>query len=162
MIGLRILCFGNTLHSDDGIGAAVALRLREQMLPKEVEVHDVGLLGLNALPLFKQTMSVLVVDAADVGLSPGHFKFLSPEQLNHVDVADHMGGVGYLLQAVNALITPLPQLDVFAIQPAVCKSFSPVLSKEAESSLDAVVEAIIDYANNKILRQNVSTHRQVL
>ncbi|KXF80604.1 hydrogenase maturation protease [Enterovibrio coralii] len=63
---LRILCFGNSLHSDDGIGSAVALRLRYAGLPESVEVFDVGITGLNAMPLFQNCERVLIVDAADM------------------------------------------------------------------------------------------------
>ena len=46
---LRILCFGNPLHGDDGFGPAVALALRRLLAAGTAEVIDCGNRGLDAL-----------------------------------------------------------------------------------------------------------------
>lgn len=143
---LRILCFGNTLHSDDGIGSAVALRLEDETLPSGVEIYDVGIGGLNTLPLFDGCAAVLIVDAADMGLSPGSVRFVLPKNIGRGENADHMGGVGYLLQAVNAVTRPLPDISVLAVQPAIYESFSPHISPQIDAALDKVVATIAAYA----------------
>ncbi|MDF2186295.1 hydrogenase maturation protease [Grimontia hollisae] len=148
---LRILCFGNTLHSDDGIGSAIALRLQGETLPTGVEIYDVGISGLNALSLFEGCTAVLIVDAADMGLSPGSVRFVSPRDISVDENTDHMGGVGYLLQAVNAVTKPSPDIVVLAVQPAVYQRFSPQVSPHIDASLDKIVTTITAYARRHTL-----------
>ncbi|PKF50089.1 hydrogenase maturation protease [Enterovibrio nigricans] len=161
MTNIHILCFGNTLHSDDGIGVAIAARLHKETLPASVKVIDAGIAGLNALPLFEHCSSVLIVDAAELGLSAGSFRFKTVSELTKQNVSDHLGGVSYLLQAVDAIVTPAPKIEILAVQPAVCESFSPGLSDELTLVLEDVVSAILDYVKRLTL-QNGKTERYLL
>ena len=98
---LRILCFGNPLHGDDGFGPAVALALRRLLAAGTAEVIDCGNRGLDALHYFENVRQVIVVDAM-AGPRPGTVHLLGPRD---VPVEDHHGGhgagVGYLLEAVR-------------------------------------------------------------
>ncbi len=42
---LHILCFGNSLHGDDGVGPALASRLQAIVLPDDVRVFNAGVMG---------------------------------------------------------------------------------------------------------------------
>ncbi|CZF78835.1 Hydrogenase 3 maturation protease [Grimontia celer] len=153
---LRILCFGNTLHCDDGIGSAIASRLKASALPECVEVFDVGIAGLNAMPLFENCSKVLVVDAADLALSPGSFRFVKRSEIYATEHDDHMGGVGYLLQAVEAVSQPKPKIDILAIQPERIQRFEPQLSIALLDALEAVVDTLVEYAGlHALVNQNV-------
>ncbi len=48
-VRLRVLCFGNPLHGDDGYGPAVALALRKQVKCAGADIVDCGNRGLDAL-----------------------------------------------------------------------------------------------------------------
>lgn len=47
-VRLRVLCFGNPLHGDDGYGPAVALALRKQVKCAGADIVDCGNRGLDA------------------------------------------------------------------------------------------------------------------
>ena len=69
----RVLCVGNALLADEGLGPAVAAWLLQHYdFPAEVEVIDCGTMGLALLPYFEDGGLVVVVDAVDgTGYEPG-------------------------------------------------------------------------------------------
>ncbi|MGF1767435.1 hydrogenase maturation protease [Enterovibrio makurazakiensis] len=145
MKALNVLCFGNALHGDDGLGAAVAARLKDVSLPANVNVYNAGTLGLNALPLFEHCSHVLIVDVAELGLSIGDSRFILPDTLDNSSSADHMGGVSFLLQAVSAIVKPTPIINILAVQPSKTSTFSPSLSVEMTLSLERLVNQVSEF-----------------
>lgn len=143
MVKLNILCFGNILHGDDGIGAEIARRLLDCELPENVAVYDVGTQGLNALPLFSQCSHLLIVDAAELGLSPGEWQFIEPSQMLSESNADHAGGVGYLLKAAQAVTHPMPILTILGVQKGNIAAFSPHLSNSVMVKLHESIERMV-------------------
>jgi hydrogenase maturation protease len=136
---LRILCFGNPLHGDDGFGPAVALALRRQLAAETAEVIDCGNRGLDALHYFEDVRQVIVVDAM-AGPRPGTVHLLGPRE---VPVEGHHGGhgagVGYLLEAVRETLGSPPRIDIIVAEIGPVTTFVPGLSIEVAA---AVSEAI--------------------
>ena len=139
---LRILCFGNPLHGDDGFGPAVALALRRELGAGEAQVIDCGNRGLDALHHFENVGHVIVVDAL-AGSRPGSVRLLRPRE---VPVEDHHGGhgagVGYLLDAVRETISPAPLVDVIAAEIGPVSTFVPGLSLEVAAAVAETVGLI--------------------
>ena len=139
---LRILCFGNPLHGDDGFGPAVALALRRLLAAGTAEVIDCGNRGLDALHYFENVRQVIVVDAM-AGPRPGTVHLLGPRD---VPVEDHHGGhgagVGYLLEAVRETLNPLPRVDVIAAEIGPVATFVPGLSVEVAAAVGETVGLI--------------------
>ena len=139
---LRILCFGNPLHGDDGFGPAVALALRRRLAAGEADIVDCGNRGLDALHYFDNVGHVIVVDAL-AGSRPGNVRLLQPRE---VPVEDHHGGhgagVGYLLQAVRETIDPAPLIDVIAAEIGPVTTFVPGLSLEVAAAVAETVDLI--------------------
>lgn len=78
-----VACFGNVLRGDDGLGDAVARRLRDGDLPSGVEVLEVGIGGIHLVQrLLDGVDALVVVDAVDLGRPPGTVVVVRP------DVAD--------------------------------------------------------------------------
>lgn len=75
VVPLRVLCLGNPLVGDDGLGPLVAGELdvlaARGELPEGVEVIEGGTLGLSLLPFVEDAERVLFIDAVDVGDAPG-------------------------------------------------------------------------------------------
>jgi len=70
--GVTVLCAGNPLVGDDGLGLAVLERLRAGWdWPDDVLLEDGGTWGLALLPVIEATDRLLVVDAINVGGAPG-------------------------------------------------------------------------------------------
>lgn len=72
--------FGNVLRGDDGVGVAVVRRLLDGPVPESVTVLDVGIGGIHLVQeLLRPTDGLIVVDAVDLGRSPGTVLVIRPE-----------------------------------------------------------------------------------
>ncbi len=136
---LRILCFGNPLHGDDGFGPAVSLALKRIDLPPEVRVVDCGTRGLDALHFFEDCGHVIIVDAM-AGQHPGKVRLLQAHGIpvENSGSGGHGSGIGYLLAAVRETIAKPPVIEIIAAEIGPVKTFSPGLSLEVAA---AVAEA---------------------
>lgn len=138
---VRVLCFGNALHGDDGFGERVFHRLKDMDWPAAVEVRFGGTAGLNALSLFEGCAEVIVVDALAPAGEPGRVRVetLDPGRFRPESADAHGNGVGYLLRAVAASLDPVPRITLVGAQMASLRSFVPALSPAMR---DAVPEAV--------------------
>lgn len=139
---LRVLCFGNPLHGDDGYGPAVALALRKQVKCAGADIVDCGNRGLDALHYFEDVAHVIVIDAM-AGPRPGSVHLLRPRE---VPVESHHGGhgagVGYLLEAVRETIPHPPLIDVIAAEIGPVTTFVPGLSIEVAAAVAETVTLV--------------------
>lgn len=71
MKGILVICCGNALASDDGVGPLIAKRLQSLSLPEDVEVIDAGTPGLTLLDIMLGAHKVIIVDATITGAKPG-------------------------------------------------------------------------------------------
>ncbi|MDR3315129.1 MAG: hydrogenase maturation protease [Coriobacteriales bacterium] len=80
---IGILCIGNLLMLDEGVGSRVAAELLERYeFPSNVEVLDRGTMGMALLADLKRFDVVLVVDAVDnTGTAPGTVVTFLPEDI---------------------------------------------------------------------------------
>ena len=138
---IRILCFGNPLHGDDGFGAAVFAALSATTLPEGLEVIEAGTPGLAALSLFEDCAEAIVVDALAPAGEPGRVVWLSPETVIAENApAPHGLGLGYVLQALAALPGPCPNIRIIGVEAESLRPFQPGLSP-------AVARAAAEVAN---------------
>ncbi|WP_104402589.1 hydrogenase maturation protease [Vibrio penaeicida] len=145
---LHVLCFGNRLHGDDGVGPMVASHLLDENLPTQMKVFDCGVVGLNALPFFSGCSYVLMIDAYDLGDAAGSWRYLDVNEVINIDnqVEDHNGGLSYLLNAVKVLVEPCPELALIGVQIESVRSFHPELSASVESAIDTVKKEVLRVA----------------
>lgn len=147
---ILILCIGNILLLDEGVGPRVAQELLEHHeLPPEVTVLDRGCMGMALLSDFKEADKILVVDAVDnTGLAPGTVVTFKPE-----DIAPYQAFHGAhdtrlidVLQAA-ALLGYTPDTDCLGVQ---IKSMAPEdfvigLTPEVEAAVPVMVQSCLDY-----------------
>lgn len=90
---IAVLCVGNRLMLDEGVGPAVYDELvRAYELPDSVMLRDVGCMGLDMLELVNACDYLVTVDALDgTGQPPGTVLEFAPE-----DVARHSGAMASL------------------------------------------------------------------
>jgi hydrogenase maturation protease len=140
---LRILCFGNPLHGDDGFGPAVAMALRRVTDNRLIDVVDCGIRGLDALPLFEDCEQVIIVDAM-AGSEPGRLHRLRPDEVPQEKTAagGHGAGVGYLLQAVREMLRKPPTIAIIAAEIGAPEPFRPGLSLALAAAVAEAVETI--------------------
>ena len=63
-----VLCVGNPLMGDDGVGVELAKRLQERDYGPLVQVEEGGTLGMTLLPLLEDADTVILVDAVKLSL----------------------------------------------------------------------------------------------
>ena len=151
---ILILCIGNILMLDEGVGPRVARELNEQHeLPEGVEVLDRGCMGMALLTDFKRADKVLVVDAVDnTGLAPGTVVTFKPE-----DIAPYQAFHGAhdtrlidVLQALE-LLGHAPEVDCLGVQ---IENMTPAdytigLTPSVEAALPVLVRSCLDYIEAK-------------
>ncbi len=108
MFSWRVIGLGNPLRGDDGIGCRVVRELERLALPADIDLVDGGAGGMNIMPLFEGTRALLLVDAVDVGGSPGTIvRFDKDQLLAGVDararISGHGNNVCQMLQLATAL-----------------------------------------------------------
>lgn len=137
---LHILCFGNPLHGDDGFGHAVFQRLAELPSPDGIRLFDAGTAGLSALALFEDCDEVIIVDSIVCGSTPGRIRNLSAQEvISEETLPGHGIGVGYVLQALHALHTKAPQINIICAEIARPTPFRPELSAAVNQAVDSTV-----------------------
>ena len=66
-----IVCIGNELMADDGVGRVVYEHLREQSLPERVRLRFLGLGGIDLLEELAGEELLIVVDGVQLGAPAG-------------------------------------------------------------------------------------------
>lgn len=140
----QILCFGNPLHGDDGVGPAVHARLAGRALPEGVCVVDAGTPGPAALALFDDCDAVMIVDASRPAGHPGRIWRPAPDEIAcEASPVGHGFGVGHLLAGLDALPGRPPHVAVLAVEAAAVTPFRPGLSAPVEAAVEAVVDLLL-------------------
>ena len=136
---MKIWCLGNVLLGDDAVGCRVAELLNEKNKENILDVTDCGTTPENHLASLRKhpPSTLLIVDAADMELSPGEVRRLSIEELEAVATASHNIPISLLLSPfANAF-----EIIVLGIQPAVTQLGAP-LSEAVESAARRVADLI--------------------
>lgn len=144
-----VLGLGNILHSDDGAGARVAERLKEDArLPGQVTVIEGGTLGLELLPDLWDCTHLVVLDAVDVGEAPGTRVRLSGDQVYTLTGSGnvHQLGVADLLVALRLLARCPPQVVLLGVQPADTE-WGCTLSPVVETAIPSLIETALTEMN---------------
>jgi len=135
--------------SDDGIGVRVIQQLAGRFLfPEEVELVDGGTLGLDLLPKLEGVARLLVVDAVNVGKSPGTLARADGHDVPMVmetKVSPHQMGLKDLL-AVATLQGYAPrEMVLWGVQPEKIEmglELSPKVARALEPLVESVLEEL--------------------
>ena len=139
-----ILGIGNPFRRDDGIGPAVITRLQAEEHRDGFDVLDGGTDGLSLIEYIKEYEHVLIVDAVDMGVSPGEIRMFSPSEAKLIIHADALSTHGFGLAEVIGLMETLgitTKLQIVGIQ-AKDISFGEGMSPEVASQIDNILDLI--------------------
>ena len=94
MTDALVVCIGNDLVADDGVGHAVFGELKRRNLPERVALKLLGLGGMALLHELHGEKILVVVDAVQFGVSPGTVHLLEWHELP--DAGSHVSchGIG--------------------------------------------------------------------
>lgn len=145
-MSILVLGIGNLIMSDDGIGVRVIQQLSARFrFPDGVVLLDGGTLGLDLLPRLEGVERLLVVDAVDIGKTPGTLARLSGDDVPIVletKVSPHQMGLKDLL-AVAMLqgFAPL-EMVLWGVQPEKIE-MGLDLSPTVAAALDALAKNVL-------------------
>jgi hydrogenase maturation protease len=115
-----VLGLGNLVHSDDGLGVhAIQIMQRDTRISPDVVLMDGGTQGLALLPHISAFERVILIDALDVGESPGTLVRLEGPALKNLPgkPSVHQLGFADLMIALELLGESPEQIVFFGIQP---------------------------------------------
>ena len=133
---MRIWCLGNTLLGDDAVGCRVA----ELLLEKKITgVIDCGTTPENHIAALRTQppSTLLIVDAADMGITPGGLRRFSIEELNSATAVSH----GIPMSLLLSPFADVFEIVMLGIQPTTTRLGEP-LSETAEKAARRVADLI--------------------
>lgn len=141
-----VLGVGNTIHSDDGFGVHAMRKLEtDPRLPNDVTVIDGGTQGLELLAFLYDCSRLLLLDAVDVGATPGTIMRLAGEELKGFATGSsvHQLGVADLLSTLPLVSDIERQIVILGVQPA-STDWGTELSPPVEAAVGPVVEKAVE------------------
>lgn len=148
-IELRIICIGNLLHGNDGVGHAVFSRLQSLELPPNIELLEGGIGGMTLLPFFRGCRRVLLIDLMKSEAQEGQIAFFSnvvselPFKVNQAGA--HGGDLTTLLAMLPIYLETLPQVDLLCVSATEIRHYEPRLDSRIEQVIGEVCRKTQDY-----------------
>lgn len=132
-----VLGIGNSIMSDDGVGARVIQFLQSRYIfPTEVILLDGGIMGIDLLPKLEGIERLILVDAVETGKAPGTLVLLSGNEIplaSGTTVSPHQIGLKDLLTVAELLGSLPAEIVLCGIQPAFSgpgSALSPAVSAQ--------------------------------
>jgi hydrogenase maturation protease len=117
-----LIGLGNYTASDDAVGVRVVEHIVAHDLERGFHAIDLGAKSLDLVAyLVPGTTAIVLVDAADLGLAPGEYRFFTPAsvvtQKALAGISTHEGDVLQVLELARQTGAPIPPLAILGIQP---------------------------------------------
>ncbi len=148
-----VLALGNPLRGDDGLGAAV---LEALTAPAGVDLLEGGTPGFETILLMEGYARVIVIDAAEMGDTPGAWRRFTPDEVKlesrdlYLRGTLHYAGLAEALTLAEALGVLPSEIIIFGVQPQTI-GWEPGLSEAVQAALPAVRAAILQELETKEL-----------
>ena len=145
---MAVMCLGNILARDEGLGPAVAKRLLENYeFPPCVDVLDCGVMGYGLMPEFMTYDYILTVDAVQgTGEEPGTVFTFTPEEM-----ADPQGFRGAHDTSFADIIGAARMLGYAPVGECIGVQVADIAYEEASIGLTPAVEAAIPLVCETVL-----------
>ena len=140
---MAIIGVGNPMMADDGIGPRLISELEGSV--SGVDLIDIGTGGMQLVHVLARYDSVVIIDAAEMGLAPGEYRVFSPG-----DVVSFKETRSYSLHdwdlmrsiEISRQLGEAPEkILIFAVQPGALE-MREGLSAEVQGGLADYVRAI--------------------
>jgi hydrogenase maturation protease len=140
-----VLALGNLIRSDDAIGLFALRHLEEDpRLPLHVSLVEGGTKGLELVPYICDASCLLVLDAVDVGATPGTVLRIAGEDLRSIPGNGnvHELALADILNALRMMGHEPREVVLLGVQPLITE-LGTVLSTSMQQALPALVEAAV-------------------
>lgn len=145
---VRILCLGNELVSDDGVGIRVGRILQALELPAGVTVELRRALGLGLLDELDPGVELLLVDASHTGSAAGDIHVMNlSTAAGHAQTPYCCHGVGVaevlrLAERLDASKLP-PRVTIIGIESSRLDEYGLELTPAVRDAIPDAVEAVL-------------------
>jgi hydrogenase maturation protease len=143
----RIVCIGNELSGDDGIGIRIGRVLAELPLPPEIDLCVVPELGFGCLELFCHVEHLVLVDAMTTGQPRGSCQVVQEAQLATLagsSGSSHGLGAGHLIEVARRLRAGGPvRVTCVGVEVESCECFTVALTAAVQAALPAAVDSVL-------------------
>jgi hydrogenase maturation protease len=147
-VNTRIICLGNELVRDDGIGIRIGRILLALPLPEDVRVELVPQLGFDLLDVVAEAERVVLVDAMSTGRAPGTCVTLEGRAIERYGAgasASHTIGIAELMDLAYRLAPGRPPgtLHFVGVEGVLFAEYGTDLSPEVAAAIPKAVEAVL-------------------
>ena len=148
---ITILCVGNYLMGDEGVGIHAARILERTPLQDGIKVVDGGSGGLKLLSLLDTDEKIILVDAALDNTPPGTIRLLRPKLISDFPraLSTHEIGLHALLESM-VLMERMPDIYLFAVSIENPTSLSIELSTPIKTCLPQLIDKIIELCDQLV------------
>ncbi len=145
---MLVVCVGNELAADDGVGIRIGQELAALQLPRGVRVRCVQELGFDLLDALTQAGRLVIVDAASTGRPPGTCFELQPAELEEVAASTQCGhalGLGALLRLARRLEPnrALAEVYLVCVEGETFTGYSTELSPQVAAAIPEAVDHVL-------------------
>ena len=145
-MSILVVGVGSILCGDDAIGVRVVDELEKLSLPEDIIIHSADISGLDLLKLFPDHEKIIVVDAADMGLTPGEVKVFDFTEIKKAKFDDSYSTHGMALLETLTLAQSLDlasNVTIVGVQPKNT-GFSLYMSEEVKTQIPKIVNIVKD------------------
>jgi len=144
----RILCLGNELVRDDGVGIRVGRILMALPLPADVRVELAPQLGFDLLDVVAEAGHVVLVDAMSTGRAPGTCVTLEGHAIERYSAgasASHTIGIAELMELAHRLAPDRAPatLHFVGVEGVAFGEYGTELTPQVEAAIPDAVEAVL-------------------
>jgi hydrogenase maturation protease len=144
----RILCLGNELVRDDGVGIRIGQILSTLPLPEGVGVELVPQLGFDLLDVVAEAERVVLVDAMSTGRAPGTCVTLDGHAIERYSAgasASHTIGIAELMDLAHRLAPARPPatLHFVGVEGVQFAEYGTELSPQVAAAIPSAVDAVL-------------------
>ena len=144
-----ILGIGNLLLCDEGVGVHVARALRQEELPENVVVLEVGTAFLDALPEIELADRIIMVDAMEAGHTPGTVYRIPFEDCAKRDMLASLHGFDLSRTLFMAGRETAPEAVVIGVEPSRI-DWGIDLSPKIQEMMPSIIEVVkVEIAREK-------------
>ena len=144
----RVVCIGNPIAADDGVGIRIGEHLAAMALPDWITVESRPLVGIDLLDVLHAEEDLVLVDACHTGAAPGTVRVLDLSDLTAMSSDQaclHSVGICDVLAiAKRASPETLPRsVHVVAVEGRVFHWLAPGLSPEVEGAMAEAIDTLL-------------------
>ncbi|KWV58316.1 hydrogenase formation protein HupD [Bradyrhizobium macuxiense] len=142
---ILVLGIGNILWADEAFGVRVVEEFhRRYTVPDNVMILDGGTQGLYLVSFLEEADYLIVFDAIDYGLQPGHLKLLRDDEVPRFTAAKkmslHQTGFQEVLSAADLLGRCPRELALIGCQPMDLEDWGGPLTDPVRAQIAPAIE----------------------